>query len=217
MKPWSRAKRQRHLALARLLDRWAARIRARVKATTPARARTGEGAGGVSRSGYYDDGDCDSTEDFLRMCAWTGNVRRHLGGRRGQAFLWELYQALEALPQHELITGALVDRTGACCSLGAVAVARGVPVPEELGVAAFDEFGAVLEDSDFYDAASGLLDIHEMMAREVMYQNDDCDEFHYVPGPPSDRYGSAPRREETPAERWQRMREWVVGRLRGVP
>ena len=39
MKPWSRAKRQRHLALARLLDRWAARIRARVKARTPARAR----------------------------------------------------------------------------------------------------------------------------------------------------------------------------------
>jgi hypothetical protein len=171
----------------------------------------------MSRSGYTDDGDCYSTEDFLRMCAWSGNVRRHLAGRAGQRFLWELYLALEALSERALIKGALVDRDGAYCSLGAVARARGVEIPAEMGVAAFDKYGPVLEDNDFYDAACGLLGIHEMMAREVMYRNDDCDESHEVPGPPSDHYRSAPRREETPEERWERMRYWVVSQLTGIP
>src|SRR6185312_1184289 len=73
----------------------------------------------VSRSGYT-DGECDSTEDFLRMCGWNANVRRCIAGRHGQAFMWELYQALEALPERKLIRGALEDG-GAYCSLGAVA------------------------------------------------------------------------------------------------
>jgi hypothetical protein len=38
MKLWSPAKRARRLKLARLLDRWAARLRAQVKAHTPRRA-----------------------------------------------------------------------------------------------------------------------------------------------------------------------------------
>jgi hypothetical protein len=37
MKIWSKAKRDRRLRLARWLDRWAARIRADVKAHTPKR------------------------------------------------------------------------------------------------------------------------------------------------------------------------------------
>ena len=37
-RPWSKSRRSRHLALARLLDRWAARIRADVKVHTPKRS-----------------------------------------------------------------------------------------------------------------------------------------------------------------------------------
>jgi hypothetical protein len=41
VKTWSKRKRARLLARARLLDRWAARIRAKVKAHTPKRMLLG--------------------------------------------------------------------------------------------------------------------------------------------------------------------------------
>jgi hypothetical protein len=169
----------------------------------------------MSRSGYIADGGYYDMADFLRSCAYNGNLRRHLGGRAGQRFLWELYFALEALPKRALITGALEDKDGAYCALGAVARARAVAIPAELGIEASDEYGPVLEASDFYDEVSGLLDIHEMMAREVMYKNDECDNLHYVPGPPLRQ--SCPTRKETPEERWYRMRRWVVSKLRDIP
>lgn len=171
----------------------------------------------MSRSGYSDDGDCYDTADFLRMCAYTGNVKRHLAGRAGQRFLWELYFALEALPERKLITGALVDKEGAYCSLGAVARSRGVEIPAEMGVAAHDEWGPVLEDSDFYDAASGLLGIHEIMAREVMYENDEGERSYVTPGPVEGRYQHPLYRAENDEERWYRMRRWVVSHLKDVP
>lgn len=40
MKTWSKGKRDRRLALARLLDRWARKLRAQVKAHTPRRQFT---------------------------------------------------------------------------------------------------------------------------------------------------------------------------------
>lgn len=42
MSIWSKAKRDRRLAFARWLDRWAARIRADVKAHTPKRSVIGK-------------------------------------------------------------------------------------------------------------------------------------------------------------------------------
>ena len=48
----------------------------------------------MSRSGYTEsDGDYDT----LRVEGWRANVRRCLEGCAGQAFLWELYLALEAM------------------------------------------------------------------------------------------------------------------------
>jgi len=165
----------------------------------------------MSRSGYS-DGECDSTEDFLRMCVWSANVRRCIAGRTGQAFMWELYQALEALPERKLITGSLEDR-GAYCSLGAVALARGVEIPQDLrGPVEEDDY----EAADRYEAMGGFFRIKDMLAREIMWQNDDADEVHYVPGPAKPRR-CEPTREETPEERWQRVREWVVSKLRGIP
>lgn len=106
----------------------------------------------MSRSGYIDDGDCDSTEDFLRMCGWNANVRRCLGGRTGQAFMWELYQALEALPERRLIQGALEDH-GAYCALGAVARARGEEIPAELRASETQEEEDDYELQDRYRTA----------------------------------------------------------------
>jgi hypothetical protein len=173
----------------------------------------------VSRSGYVDsDGEND-----LAMYGWQANARRMMRGRQGQSFLWELYLSLEALPKKELITGGLVDEDGACCALGAVALRRGIEIPDDLKVRR-NEDGDIDEDDadDFYEYVTPLLKIKEMMTREVMYENDEGDQWHWPDGTichgvPWKLRDTPIRREDTPAERWQRVRRWVVSKLRGIP
>lgn len=161
----------------------------------------------MSRSGYV---DCDGEND-LAMYGWRANVRRCMAGRKGQAFMWQLYLALEALPERALVTGSLVNRDGDYCALGAVARFRGLEIPEHLRETAEGE-----PDEDEFQAAMGsLLGIKDMLAREVMYHNDEDDDWHEVPGPPK-RHCSL-RRSDNPKERWQRMRVWVVEQLRAIP
>jgi hypothetical protein len=172
----------------------------------------------MGRSGYQDaDGDND-----LAVYGWQANVRRCIAGRMGQAFMWELYQALEALPKHEIVMGALLDTsTGSVCALGALAVHRKMEIPPE-----FCTTGAPDEEIDEYefaDAMGPLFGIKDMLAREVMYENDEGDRWHWEDDGTEVRsgiaYGSTRkyRTSDTPAERWLRMRRWVVGRLKGIP
>ncbi len=163
----------------------------------------------MSRSGYE---HCDSGEAF----GWAANVRRCIAGKRGQAFMWELYLALEAMPKRELITGSLVTTDGQCCALGAVAVARKAEIPDWMR----DTDGA--DEYEFMDAMGPMFGIKDMLAREIMYYNDEADPLRYEDtGERCAGYRVDPnrkiRRIDTPAERWQRMRAWVVGRLRGIP
>lgn len=171
----------------------------------------------MSRAGYVDaDGDND-----LAVYGWRANVRRMMCGKEGQKFLWELYHALQDLPEKELIVGGLVDDDGACCALGAVALRRGVEIPDDLKVR-LDENGEMEDDYDFYECVTPLLKIKEMMAREIMYENDEADQWHWPDGRVchglSWKDRDAPiRHHDLPHERWQRMRGWVVSRLQGIP
>jgi len=55
-----------------------------------------------------------------------GALRSAIRGRRGQQFLRDLVNALDALPEPELSAGALEDKeTGCCCAFGAVRRHRG--------------------------------------------------------------------------------------------
>lgn len=173
----------------------------------------------MSRSGYIDD--CDDVDSMLRSYGWQANVRRCIAGRRGQALLWELYQALEALPTREIVTGALLDTsTGSVCSLGALAVYRKMPIPPE-----FCTTGAPDDEPDEYEfsqAMGPLFGIKDMLAREVMYENDEGDQWHWADDGSiceGIRHGVTRevRRHDTPQERWQRMRGWVVDRLGDIP
>lgn len=165
----------------------------------------------MSRSGYSDSDGYDDF-DHLRAAAYRGNIRRCIGGRKGQAFMWQLYLALEALPERVLVTGALVNREGSYCALGAVARFRGLDIPKEF---AETEEGDP-EDYEFAEAMGPFLGIKDMLAREVMYHNDDGDDWHEIPGPGT-RWGSTLHRWDTPKERYQRVRAWVVEHLRGIP
>jgi hypothetical protein len=119
---------------------------------------------------------------------WRGAVNRALTGARGQAFLREFVATLDAMPEKILAGHSFQNERGEVCSLGAVCAARSIPM--NFKQAPFEYDGEV--DRDEVGAA---LNIAPAMAAEVMYWNDE---------------GGPWSRQETPAERWKRMRAWAV-------
>ena len=58
-----------------------------------------------------EEGDCDDNASFLRSCAFTANAKRALKGKKGQAVLKELHEALCAMPEKRLISSVFADIT----------------------------------------------------------------------------------------------------------
>ena len=106
----------------------------------------------MNRSNYNEEHDND-----WAMIRYRGAVKSALRGRRGQAFLQELLQALDAMPHKRLIVGEL-KRDGEVCALGAVGRARGVSI----------DF-----DSGDVEALVGTFGIADAMCREIMWVNDE--------------------------------------------
>src|ERR1700742_2973797 len=75
----------------------------------------------MGRSGYTDD--CDSDWERIK---WRGQVASAIRGKRGQAFLKELIEALDAMPEKRLIAEDLINQDNNVCALGAVGVKRNV-------------------------------------------------------------------------------------------
>ncbi len=133
----------------------------------------------MSRSGYVDD--CD---DQLAIGRWRGTVKSAIRGKRGQAFLRELADAMDAMPEKVLIADELINAEGDCCTIGVVCKARGIDVSN-----------IDLEETEQVGAAVGIA---RQMVAEIEYENDECGAWGHP---------------ETPAERWQRMRKWVDSRI----
>jgi len=167
----------------------------------------------MSRHGYTEfEGD-----DPLAEGRWRGALLSAFRGRRGQQFLRELIEALDAMPEKALAAHSFT-RGGEVCALGAVALKRGVDI------SAFEpgEDEDSWDDEIDHDALADLFGIAPIMAREIMFENDDGDHWHWSDdgsicnGVP---YGSTRkyRTEDTPQERWERVRKWAVGKLRSTP
>lgn len=107
----------------------------------------------MSRSGY-----CDELDDQWQLIRWRGAVTSALRGKRGQKFLIELRDALDAMPTKELIANEL-QADGHFCTLGVIGAARGIDMAE-----------INPEDSEH---VSRLFGIAEAMAREIVYENDE--------------------------------------------
>ncbi len=137
----------------------------------------------MSRSGFTDD--CDSNICYL----WDSVVKRATKGKRGQAMLHDLREALDALPKKRLVSGSFQRINGEVCTLGALGVARGVDMRAMSDEAEAGGYVA-MEAAEAFGVARSL-------AAEIMYQNDDA---YY--GPPED-----------PEARWSRMRAWVESRI----
>jgi hypothetical protein len=165
----------------------------------------------MSRHGYTDDMD-----DPLAHGRWRQAVKRALEGKRGQALLRELAEALDAMPDKRLYPGSFATAEGEFCTLGVLGEKRGTKM---------DDLG----DEDWCDTAlvGERFGIANAMASEIMYLNDEymVDTWKWVEveicGPMPPHHFRPPWGRDThvrsvrvhndkhPEERWQRMRDWV--------
>ncbi|WP_427196747.1 hypothetical protein AB4J85_16950 [Pseudomonas aeruginosa] len=134
----------------------------------------------MSRSGY-----CDDLDSWSLIC-WRGAVNSAIKGRRGQAFLIELRDALDAMPEKRLIADEL-EADGQFCTLGVIGAKRGIDMSTM--------------DPNCRETVASAFDIAPALAAEIVFEND---EF------PGGFYGTNGEwQRETPEHRWQRMRNWV--------
>lgn len=128
----------------------------------------------MPRSGYSDDLDTGT------LNLYRATVKRSIKGQRGQAFLRELRDAMDAMPEKILIADDLINSDGDCCAIGVVCKSRGLDISTT--------------DPDCADSVGKLVGVARCLAAEIEYENDECGPW---------------RGDETPAQRWTRMRKWV--------
>jgi len=163
----------------------------------------------MSRSGYTEEDDSGT------LGLWRGAVKKSISGKRGQAALQELAEALDAMPEKKLAAESLVTEDGEFCTLGVLGKSRGL------------NMGPL--DPDDWDAVAKAFNIAPAMVREIVYENDESIEAYEwivvdICGPVRRHYpdyGSHTRsvRIDIPAEklgilRWKHMRKWVESNLK---
>lgn len=142
----------------------------------------------MSRSGYIDD-DYDQWQHIK----WRGQVASAVRGKRGQSFLHELIEALDAMPEKRLIAHDLVKdapafvppelSTPQVCAIGSVGVRRSIDL-------------TVLDPDNPHEVGEAFGIAHQLAA-EIVFMNDEAGPW-----------------KETPEDRWQRMRDWAVQHLK---
>lgn len=135
----------------------------------------------MSRSGYSDD--CENVQ------LWRTAVSNAIHGKRGQTFLREMLEALDAMPVKQLTHGQLRDAEGGVCAMGAVGAKRGMQ----------------MDDIDVCDAhrVADAFGIARVLAAEIAFENDEGVGYWVI--------------DEDPEKRWHRMRQWVASQISVVP
>lgn len=171
----------------------------------------------MSRSGYTDD----DGDDPLAHGRWRQAVKRSIEGKRGQAMLAELVQALDTMPEKCLYPDSFAMAEGGFCALGALGARRGTRMDDLI-----DAFGEC--DSAQVGERFGIA---QAMAAEIMYLNDEylVEEWKWVtveicgPMPPYHFHPHGHKNhvrevrvhdENHPHERWRRMRAWATKNLK---
>lgn len=106
----------------------------------------------MSRCGYVE------YLDNWTLIRWRGQVASATRGKRGQAMLKELLEALDAMPEKRLIAHDL-ERDGEFCTLGVLGAKRGIPLHK-------------LDTWD-YDGIAGEFNIAPPLVQEIEYMNDE--------------------------------------------
>lgn len=166
----------------------------------------------MSRSGYTDE-----WFDSFEYGRWRHSVDTAISGKRGQAFLRELLEALDGMENKQLHSGSFATAEGEFCTLGVLGSKRGTKM---------DDLGD--EDDCEPKIVGERFGIARAMAAEIMYLNDEClvDEYKWVDfvicGPVRPYYPDYGRHsgsvrvanDNHPADRWKAMRKWVVENLK---
>ena len=113
----------------------------------------------MSRSNYSED-----IEEWA-LIRWRGAVNSAIKGKRGQALLAEMVQALDAMPVKCLIANKLISEKGEVCALGAVAQHKSLKVDNV--------------DPENSEEVAAIFDIANALACEIAYMNDE----HYGDNP----------------------------------
>src|SRR6202453_1189972 len=121
------------------------------------------------------------TDDYEHMNLYRATVQRTINGKKGQAFLKDLAKALDEMPEKKLIVGDLVAESGEVCAIGAGCKTRGLDVS---GV-----------DVDDAERVGKLVGISRPLAAEIEFENDEGAYYR--------------NKNESPEERWVRVRKWV--------
>lgn len=128
------------------------------------------------------------TDDCEHVGLWRQAVRRAATGYRGQHLLRQLRDALDAMPVKRLIAGNIKDEAGQVCALGAL----------DQNAPQYDDW----DDWGHRDKLAEHFKIAPALAAEIVYMNDEYD------------WGTA---NETPEQRWTRMRAWVEKQILPAP
>ena len=125
---------------------------------------------------------------------WYANLRRTMLSARGQAFLRELLEALDTLPQKRLIPGAL-QQGREVCAIGAVGLKRCMDL--------------TALDSNEQDEIAHAFGVSSMMVQEIAYWNDQGMEACVLGITDGGGF-----KENTPEDRFGFVRAWVVSWLK---
>lgn len=167
----------------------------------------------MSRSGYTDDND----DDPLAHGRWRQAVKRSLEGKRGQALLRDLVDALDAMPEKELYPGSFATAEGEFCTLGVLGAKRGTKM---------DDLGD--EDECDPDLVGQRFGIAPAMAAEIMYLNDEymvdtrmwldvmiCGPMRpHHPDWGKHAKSTLVHDNQHPQKRWQKMRQWALENIK---
>ena len=181
----------------------------------------------MSRSGYSDD-----EGEPGQFAMWSGQVASAIRGKRGQAFLREMAEAMDAMPDKRLIAHDLrqsvevgpspSERWAGVRGSGKVdelriescaAAAYHTGAPPLANVCAIgtvgERRGMPLETLDPMDPESiaHAFGIAHQLVSEIEYMNDEA--FDSVWNPITHT-----SRPITPEESWTRMRAWVASQIR---
>lgn len=166
-------------------------------------------------SRFY-EGEIEDEEQQRRANLYRGQVASQMRSKAGQAFLREVLEAIEALPDRRLAEGDLVV-DGCMCSLAALALKRRTDAGElreavlaDLARVHVDHNHPDWEGTEIDEWARDVLDAPRLLAIEIPFENDDGGE-RWVPDAAEPRGG---RREPiTPEQRWLRMRNYLRAQI----
>lgn len=128
--------------------------------------------------------DCDGPA----LALWRGAVNSAIKGARGQKLLRELVEAMDAMTSKRLVSEELVTVEGEFCALGVVGCHRGI----------VEKIKSL--DPDDRERVATTFDIAPALAAEIVYMNDEASPYW--------------KSEETPEQRWTRMREWAQSNIK---